>query len=72
MSGEEALTGYEFGNKMARHLFCGTCGVNVGVVGKTDALPFKPTNVRTMKGVDLEGLKVRTVDGWSMEPKYDV
>ena len=71
MKGEEALMGYEFGNKVARHLFCGTCGVHVGVVGTTDALPFKPTNVRTMKGVDLEGLKVRKVDGGSMEPQYD-
>jgi len=66
------LTVYEFGNKIARHLFCGTCGVNVMVEGETDALPFKPTNTRTMKGVDIEGLKIKKVDGWSMEPQYEV
>lgn len=57
---------------MVRHLFCGTCGVNVGVVGKTDEIPFKPINVRTMKGVDVEGLKVKKVDGWSRGPEYEV
>jgi len=42
------------------------------VEGETDALPFKPTNTRTMKGVDIEGLKIKKVDGWSMEPQYEV
>lgn len=57
---------------MARHLFRGTCGVNVGVVGNTDELPFKPINVRTMKGVDVGGLKLKKVDGWSRGPEYEV
>ncbi len=70
LRGEEALTGYEFGSKMAKHLFCGTCGISVVVVG--EKIPFKPTNVRTMKGVNVEGLKLKKIDGWSSGPEYKV
>ena len=55
---------------MAKHLFCGTCGISVVVVG--EKIPFKPTNVRTMKGVNVEGLKLKKIDGWSSGPEYKV
>ena len=35
--------------------------------------PMRPLNVRTMNGVDLDGLKIKKRDGWSDgEPQYEV
>lgn len=41
-------------------------------MGKTDEIPFKPVNVRTANGIDIEGLKVKKVDGASYGEKYEV
>ena len=73
LRGKEAITSYEFGLKQVRHLFCSTCGVSIGVVGKDDSIPVKPINVRTINGVDLDVLKVRKENGWSTrEPPYEI
>ena len=71
-----AFTSYEFGKKMVRHLFCGTCGVSVGATPKDELkaqFPIRPINVRSMNDVDFDKLKVKKGDGWNtMEPQYVV
>ena len=55
---------------------CSTCGVSVGVSPKKELeseMPFRPINIRTMNGVDLEKLSIKKFDGWSTrEPQYEV
>lgn len=73
LRGKEALTAYEFGRKTIRHLFCGNCGVDVGVSAKDpEKHPFYPINVRTMNGVDVEALKVKKGNGSTWDPPYEV
>lgn len=71
LEGQESMTEYQFGRKEVTHVFCGTCGVSVTVVGK--AIPVQPVNVRTMNGVDLDKLKIKKGDGWSLrDPPYEI
>ena len=66
------------GKKLTANWFtvCSTCGVSVGVSPKKELeskMPFRPINIRTMNGVDLEKLSIKKFDGWSTrEPQYEV
>jgi len=66
-SGFDELTTYSFGKKGIAHSFCPTCGTSIG--GKsTDPNVFgdnRAVNVRTLKGVNVDNLKLRKVDGRS-------
>ncbi|KAL9111397.1 MAG: hypothetical protein Q9187_007930, partial [Circinaria calcarea] len=54
--GRDALTGYQFGSKLANHMFCKTCGVSVFNI--INDFPLQPINARTLNGVDLDKLEV--------------
>lgn len=65
--GKDALTGYQFGQKRTSHKFCQTCGVSVFNIPEGE-FPLLPLNVRTLNGVDVEKLEVKTgVDPKMME-----
>ncbi|KIW34081.1 uncharacterized protein PV07_00881 [Cladophialophora immunda] len=65
LSGFDELTTYTFGKERIAHSFCSTCGTSIG--GKSTDPNFfadnRALNVRTLKGVDVEALKLRKVDG---------
>lgn len=66
LSGEQALSDYQFNKHAIHHLFCKTCGIKPFARGKTqDGTPTVAVNVRCLEGVDLEALTIRTVDGKS-------
>lgn len=66
LSGEDALTDYQFNKKKIHHLFCSTCGIRsfgrgTGPGGKEMAV----INVRCLDDVDVAPLEVMHVDGKS-------
>ncbi|OAL34732.1 hypothetical protein AYO20_05927 [Fonsecaea nubica] len=67
LSGFDDLTTYTFGPEKIAHSFCSTCGTSIG--GKSTDPNFfadnRALNVRTLKGVDVDALKLRKVDGRS-------
>lgn len=67
LSGDDALTDYQFGNKHIHHLFCKTCGVNsFGAGAMPDGSEIRAINVRCLEGFDFESLPVNKVDGKSL------
>ena len=73
LSGQEALSTYQFGTRTARHHFCATCGIASFYVPRSD--PDKiDVNVRCLDGIDLSALSVRSFDGqhWEQAMQKDV
>jgi hypothetical protein len=67
LSGQEALTDYQFGKKKIHHLFCKRCGVRSFSRGaKPGGGEVAAVNVRCLDGVDLAALPVRAFDGKSL------
>ncbi len=66
LSGEEALSDYQFNQKSIHHLFCKTCGVRSFARGKTsDGKPMVAINVRCLEDIDLAELAITPFDGKS-------
>lgn len=67
LTGEGETTDYQFGRKSIHHLFCRTCGVSSFARGTApDGREMAAVNARCLDEVDLDALKVVTVDGRSL------
>lgn len=67
ISGENAVTDYQFGQKRIHHLFCSTCGVTSFAKGTSpDGKEMRAINLRCIEGIDLEKIKVKNFDGKSL------
>lgn len=64
-SGEDALSSYEFGHKVAKRFFCKHCGVQCFGRGHLDVLggDFVSINVNLLDDVEVGELRVRHWDG---------
>ena len=66
LTGEDALSLYEFNTDVAKHYFCKYCGIHP--FHRPRAAPDKWTvNVRCLDGVDLSRLDVVLFDGANFE-----
>jgi hypothetical protein len=66
LSGEDALTDYQFNKHAIHHLFCGTCGIKSFARGTgRDGGPTVLVNVRCLDDVELDALTVTKFDGRS-------
>lgn len=64
LSGEDAVTDYQFGKKHLHHPFCATCGVRAFSHGNAkDGTKTYAVNARCLDGVDAESLAVKHFDG---------
>jgi hypothetical protein len=64
ISGEDALTDYQFGKKRLHHFFCKKCGVRSFARGaKPDGTPMVAVNIRCLDGVDLASVPTQQYDG---------
>ncbi len=66
LSGEDALTDYQFNRKAIHHLFCSACGIQSFARGAMpDGTPMIAVNARCLDGVDPAALSPKAVDGRS-------
>jgi hypothetical protein len=66
LSGEGAMTDYQFNKHVIHHLFCATCGIQSFARGTgPDGSEMVAVNVRCLDGVDIETLSPQAVDGRS-------
>lgn len=66
LSGQSALTEYQFNRKVIHHLFCSACGVASFSRGvKPDGQEMVAINVRCLDGIDLGALTITPFDGKS-------
>jgi hypothetical protein len=64
LSGEDALSDYQFGRHVIHHLFCRTCGIKAFARGKSsDGSDTVAVNVRCLEGVELDQLTIQNFDG---------
>ena len=65
ISGEGALTEYQFNKHAIHHLFCATCGIQSFARGKrpSDGADVVAVNARCLDGVEPEKLTVKHVNG---------
>jgi hypothetical protein len=67
LSGEDALSDYQFAKKKIHHLFCSTCGTASFARGSMpDGQPMCAVNVRCLDDVDISALPVTQFDGKSL------
>ena len=68
LSGDEAMTEYQFNKHVIHHLFCATCGIESFARGKrpVDGADVVAVNARCLDGVDANALTVKQVDGASL------
>ena len=67
VSGEAAMTDYQFNKHNIHHLFCSTCGIQSFGRGKRpDGKEMVAINVRCLDGVEVDSLKVKKFDGRSL------
>jgi hypothetical protein len=67
ISGEEALSDYQFAKHRIHHLFCRTCGIKSFARGsRPDGAVMIAVNVRCLDGVEPDSLSVTHFDGRSL------
>jgi hypothetical protein len=67
VSGEGALTDYQFGKKHIHHLFCSRCGVRSFARGAMpNGDPVAAVNVRCLDGIELASIPLKHHDGRSI------
>ena len=66
VSGEDALTTYEFNAHKIQHGFCRVCSSQPFAFGTNpDGSEMRPVNLRCVPSVNLEGLELQHFDGAS-------
>jgi hypothetical protein len=67
LSGDDALSDYQFNKKRIHHLFCAGCGVRSFARGAMpDGREMCAINVRCLDDVDISALTLTPIDGKSM------
>lgn len=69
LSGEEALTTYQFNTRTAQHLFCSVCGVKSFYVPRSNPEGYS-VNARCLEGQTVRSLHVTPFDGRRWEEQY--
>ena len=69
LSGEDALTAYQFNTKTAKHLFCSHCGIKAFYVPRSHPEGYS-VNARCLDEGTVTGMAVRQVDGKNWEKHY--
>lgn len=63
ISGEDALSGYQFGKGAITHRFCKHCGIAMFSDGDENGVVKAGVNIRTLDGLDLKRFETFKYDG---------
>ena len=69
LSGEDALTTYQFNTKTAKHYFCSICGIKAFYVPRSHPDGFS-VNARCLDAGTVTGMTVKQIDGKNWEKNY--
>ena len=69
LSGEDALTHYQFNTKTAKHFFCSHCGIKSFYVPRSHPDGYS-INARCLDEGTVEGMRVTQIDGKNWEKHY--
>ena len=69
LSGEAALTNYQFNTGTAKHLFCSVCGIKSFYVPRSHPDGFS-INARCLDEGTVQGMTVKQIDGKNWEKHY--
>ena len=69
LSGDDALTTYQFNTKTAKHLFCSICGIKAFYVPRSNPEGFS-VNARCLDEGTVTGMTFRKIDGRNWEKHY--
>jgi len=69
LSGEDALTHYQFNTKTAKHFFCSHCGIKSFYVPRSHPDGYS-INARCLDEGTVEGMTVKQIDGKNWEKHY--
>jgi hypothetical protein len=69
LSGEDALTNYQFNTKTAKHCFCSHCGIKSFYVPRSHPDGYS-VNARCLDEGTVTGLTFRKIDGRNWEKHY--
>ena len=69
VSGEDALTNYQFNTRTAKHYFCSHCGIKSFYVPRSHPDGFS-VNARCLDEGTVESMTVGAVDGRNWEKHY--
>ena len=69
LSGEDALTEYQFNTKKARHLICAHCGIKSFYVPRSHPDGYS-VNARCLDEGTVTGMTFRKIDGKNWEQHY--
>jgi hypothetical protein len=70
LSGDDALSTYQFNTGTAKHTFCSHCGIHAFYIPRSD--PDKiDVNVRCLDDIDLTAITVLPFDGRNWEDAMD-
>lgn len=69
VAGEDSLSEYRFGTRIARHLFCSTCGIKVFYVPRSHPDGVS-VNLRCLDPATIESAHFEAVDGKNWEHHY--
>jgi hypothetical protein len=69
LSGEDALTTYQFNTRTARHLFCAYCGIKSFYVPRSNPDGYS-VNARCLDPGTVTGMTFRRIDGRNWERHY--
>ena len=70
LAGEDALVTYRFGTGVAKHLFCGTCGIESFYVPRSHPDGVS-VNLRCLERETVEAVTVTAFDGRNWESAID-
>jgi hypothetical protein len=69
VSGEDALTNYQFNTKAAKHFFCSHCGIKSFYVPRSHPDGYS-INARCLDEGTVTGMTIRKIDGKNWEKHY--
>ena len=69
LSGEDALTNYQFNTKTAKHFFCSHCGIKSFYVPRSHPDGYS-VNARCLDEGTATGMTYRKIDGKNWEKHY--